>query len=85
MSLKELFKTDSITEAGAKKGDVIVIHTSLEYEPNYQVVKAKDIKSYFSEDSGWEEEDAQIAKSLLSGQTKAMGNMDMNAVIVVKF
>ena len=81
MAFKELFES-AMT---GKSGDVIVVHTSLSYNPpKATLVTKSEFKTYFSENRGFESDDLKKVKSLATGQHIGLGIMNPDEVVVIK-
>jgi hypothetical protein len=70
--------TGNLLKSG-KAGDVIVVHTSVNYTPSVTLVKKSEFESYFTGDNGWSDKDLEKVKSAKSGdvinsEDQIMGN-----------
>ena len=78
---KEIFEANSLS---GNKGDVVVVHTTLSYAGSAKIIKKKNIREYFSEENGFDGATQSIIVDMKSGDSKSVGDMSPNEVVVIK-
>ena len=79
---REALDTNKI-KVKAKKGDYVAIWTTLNYDPNVQIIKADDFDNFFNENNGYDED---VIKEIANLKSGAKINPDGDkGHIVIKF
>ena len=73
--------TDSVFKTKLKKGNWLVIYTSVGYPPSLERVTHLEFGNYFTEDNGFDQEEIYLLDSMQSGEHQFL---DGDAISVVR-